>query len=84
MEDVLRRVSLVPLAFPCFVLCFGRGGNRRVFRLPGAGGGSFPLCGGTFARSYSVSKQGLRAVLVFWQASPCSQPEKCLCSIFSP
>ena len=22
MEEVLRRTSLVPLAFPCFVLCF--------------------------------------------------------------
>ena len=33
---------------------FNRGGNRRAFRLPGAGGGSFPLYGGTFARSYSV------------------------------
>ena len=29
--------------------------NRRAFRLPGAGGGSFPLYGGTFAPSYLVS-----------------------------
>ena len=27
-----------------------------AFRLPGAGEGSFPLCCGTFARSYSVLK----------------------------
>ena len=43
---------------PCFTLfstLFNRGGNRRAFRLPGAGGGSFPLYGGTFARSYLVS-----------------------------
>ena len=34
---------------------FNRGGSRRAFRLPGARGGkSFPLRGGTFARSYSV------------------------------
>ena len=41
--------------FPLFCAFFNRGGNRRAFRLPGAGGGSFPLYGGTFARSYSVS-----------------------------
>ena len=40
---------------PLFSTLFNRGGNRRVFRLPGAGGGSFPLCCGTFARLYSVS-----------------------------
>ena len=51
MEEVPRRTSLVPLAFPCF-LHFSIGVE---FRLPGAGGGSFPLYGGTFARSYSVS-----------------------------
>ena len=39
-----------------FSTLFNRGGNRRAFRLAGAGGGSFPLYGGTFARSYSVSK----------------------------
>ena len=55
MEEVPRRTSLVPLAFPCFVLLFNRGGSGRAFRLPGAGGGSFPLYGGTFARSASVS-----------------------------
>ena len=37
---------------PLFSTLFTRGGNRRAFRLPGAGGGSFPLCSGTFARSY--------------------------------
>ena len=47
MEEVPRRTSLVPLAFPCFVLGLIWGGNRRAFRLPGAGGGSFPLYGGT-------------------------------------
>ena len=44
---------------PCvslFSTLFNRGGKRRAFRLPGAGGGSFPLYGGTFARLYSVSK----------------------------
>ena len=40
---------------PLFCTLFNRGGNRSAFRLPGAGGGSFPLYGGTFARSYSVS-----------------------------
>ena len=42
---------------PLFCTLFSRDGNRRAFSLPGAGGGSFPLCGGTFARSYSVSKK---------------------------
>ena len=40
---------------PLFCTLFNRGGNRRAFRLPGTGGGSFPLCDGTFDRSYSVS-----------------------------
>ena len=43
---------------PLFCTLFTRGGNRRAFRLPGAGGGSFPLYGGTFARSDSVSSLG--------------------------
>ena len=47
----LARTPCVPL----FSTLFSRYGNRRAFRLPGAGGGSFPLYGGTFARSYSVS-----------------------------
>ena len=55
MEEVPCRTSLVPLAFPCFRTFFIRGGNRRAFRPTGVGGGSFPLYGGTFARSYSVS-----------------------------
>ena len=42
---------------PLFCTLFNKGGNRRAFRLPGAGGGSFPLYGGTFARSYSVLNQ---------------------------
>ena len=45
---------------PLFCTLFNRGGNRRAFRLPGAGGGSFPLYGGTFARSFSVSKERIR------------------------
>ena len=45
---------------PCVSLLstlFNRGGNRSAFRLSGAGGGSFPLDGGTFARSYPVSRK---------------------------
>ena len=49
----LARTPCVPL----FCTLFNRGGNRRVFRLRGADGGSFPLYGGTFAWSYSASKQ---------------------------
>ena len=41
---------------PLFCTSYNRGGNRSAFRLPGAGGGSFPLYGGTFVRSYSVSR----------------------------
>ena len=47
---------------PCVLLfcaLFNGGGSRRAFRLPGAGGGSFPLYGETFARSYSASSLGL-------------------------
>ena len=40
---------------PLFCTSLNGGRNRRAFRPPGAGGGSFPLYGGTFARSYSVS-----------------------------
>ena len=47
----LARTPCVPL----FCTLFNRGGDRRAFRLPGAGGGSFSLYGGTFARSYLVS-----------------------------
>ena len=50
----LTRTPCVPL----FCTSFNRVGNKERFRLPGAGGGSFPLYGGTFARSYSVSKKG--------------------------
>ena len=49
----LARTPCVPL----FCTLFNRGGNRRAFRLPGAGGGSFPLYGGTFTWSYSVSRK---------------------------
>ena len=48
----LARTPCVPL----FSTLFNRGGNRRAFRLPGAGGGAFPLYGETFAWSHSVSK----------------------------
>ena len=44
----LARTPCVPLFSTLLYSC----GNRRVFRL---GGGSFPLYGGTFARSYSAS-----------------------------
>ena len=56
MEEVPRRTSLVPLASPCFVLRL-IGVETEALRLPGAGGGSFLLYGGTFARSSSVSLQ---------------------------
>ena len=52
-----RKFRVVPRLYPLrSLVCtlFNEGGNRRAFRLPGAGGGSFPLYGGTFARSYSV------------------------------
>ena len=41
---------------PLFCTSFNRGGNRGAFSRLGTGGGSFPLYGGTFAWSYSVSK----------------------------
>ena len=44
----LARTPCVPL----FCTLSTKAGDRRAFRLPGAGGGSFPLYGGTFARSY--------------------------------
>ena len=50
----LARTPCVPL----FCSSFNRVGNKERFRLPGAGGGSFPFYGGTFARSYSVSNLG--------------------------
>ena len=57
---------------PCVPLFFtssNRGGNRSAFRLPGAGGGSFPLYGGTFARSYSVLN-----IVIGGHFSPISRP----------
>ena len=54
---------------PSFSTLFNRGGNGRVFRLPGAGGGSFPLYGGTFAQSYSVS--------TYRQFLACAGPTAC-------
>ena len=50
----LTRTPCVPL------LCtlFNRGGNRRAFRLPGAGGDHFHCTVETFVWSYPVSKMG--------------------------
>ena len=45
---------------PLFCNSFNRGGNRGACRLPGAGGGSLPLCGRAFDRSYSVP--------IFWRS----------------
>ena len=53
----LARTPCVPL----FCTSFNRVGNKERFRQPGAGGGSFPLYGGTFARSYSVSNRAFPA-----------------------
>ena len=55
----LARTPCVPL----FCTLFNKGGSRRAFRLPGAGGGSFPLYGGTFVRSYSVPKVSVKGRL---------------------
>ena len=49
----LARTPYVPL----FCTLLTRGGNRKGFGLPGAGGGSLPLYGGTFARSYLASSK---------------------------
>ena len=57
MEKVPRRTVARTPCVPLFSTLFNRGGNKERFRLPGAGGGSFPLYGGTFAQSYSVSKK---------------------------
>ena len=52
--EMNRGSSASYLACTLSVFCtlFHRGGKRRAFRLPGGERGSFPLCGGTFARSY--------------------------------
>ena len=75
MEEVPRRTSLVPLRSLVSTL-FNRGGNKERFRLPGAGGGSFPLYGGTFARSYSVSiffgsLGAIEALILSYSLRPC-------------
>ena len=54
MEEVPCRTSLAPLAFPCSVLCLIRVETEGLLDFKGRGRGSFPLYGGTFARSYSV------------------------------
>ena len=66
----LARTPCVPL----FCTSFNRVGNKERFRLPGAGGGSFPLYGGTFARSYSVSKNGKLPAFLPMQCACCMQP----------
>ena len=66
--NVWRKYRVVPRAYPSHpLICayFHRAGNKERFRLPGAGGGSFPLYGGTFARSYSVSKTSCSLALRF-------------------
>ena len=55
----LARTPCVPL----FSTLFNRGGNRRAFRLPGAGGGSFPLCSRTSAGSYKAKSGNLNLFL---------------------
>ena len=68
----LARTPCVPL----FSTLFNGGGNKERFRLPGAGGGSFPLYSGTCARWYSVSK-----IASLWKAfnSFCKKSERSLC-----
>ena len=58
MEEVPRRTSLVPLAFPCVVLCLIRVETEGLLDTTRGGRGSCPLYGGTFVRSYSVSSFG--------------------------
>ena len=66
----LARTPCVPL----FCTSFNRVGNKERFRLPGAGGGSFPLYGGTFARSYSSVSIDLAAMLA--ETSDATGPRK--------
>ena len=57
METIGGSSALYLACTPCvplFSTLFSKAGNRRAFRLRGAGEGSFPLYGGTFARSYLV------------------------------
>ena len=66
MEEVPRRTSLVPLASPCFVVrLIGVETEALLDYQGGGGGGSFPLYGGTFARSYSVSTKTNLGELIF-------------------
>ena len=79
-----RRTSLVPLAFPCFVLCLVGMKTEGLFRLPG---GLLPLFGGTFTQSYSVSNRVAQKLVNSWsiprqlfhpigncRGLPCSHP----------
>ena len=59
----LARTPCSNFCVPLFCTSFNRVGNKERFRLPGAGGGSFPLYGGTFARSYSVSNKGQKSAI---------------------
>ena len=64
MEEVRRRTSLAPLAFSCCLLCLIGVETEGLLDYQGRAGIIFPLHGGTFAQSCSVSKttffQGLR------------------------
>ena len=55
MEEVLRRTLLAPLASPCFLLCLIGVETEGLLDYQGRAGDHFPY-GGTFARSYSVSR----------------------------
>ena len=74
MEEVLRRTSLVPLAFPCFVYCLIGVDKEGLLDYQG-GRGSCALYGGTFARSYSVSRKSDYAVNSHTK-SECSIPQR--------
>ena len=59
MEEVPRGTLLVPLASPCFVLGLTGVETEGLWIQTTRGGlWSFPLCGGTFTRSHSVSRMG--------------------------
>ena len=56
------RTSPVTLAFLVCTL-FNKGWKQRGFRPPGASGDHFPLYGGTFVRSYSVSRRARETLI---------------------
>ena len=59
MEEVPRRTSLVPLAFPCFVLCLIGVDTEGLLDYQGRAGSISILYGETFVRSYSVSSEAV-------------------------